>query len=357
MTRRGAGEGSIFQNRKGGWTARYVLPSGKRREFSEPTRAKVAHRLALELRELAAGELPAMDRLTVKDFLQLWLTSSKPTVRLNTWTRYEQYVRVHIVPRIGRVALARLEPEHLEGMYGDIAQIRAPRTVHHVHTVMHTALGWGVERRRVARNVADLVRGPKVPRREMLTFSLEEAMRFTEAIRGDRFEALYLVAITTGMREDELLSLRWRNVDLSAGRFHLQVTKSPKGREVALIEPAVAALAEHRRRQLAERLRVVRWHDNDLVFPNRVGNKENTSNLRLRDYYPLLRRAGLPRIRFHDLRHSAATLLMGLDVNAKVVADLLGHADASITLDIYSHVQPPIHREAIERLQRALFGR
>ena len=188
------------------------------------------------------------------------------------------------------------------------------------------------------------------------------ARRFLEAARGDRFEALYVLAITAGLRQGELLALRWRDVDL-AGRT-VRVTGSLQnlpGDGLTIVEPKTAgsrrnvsmgatateALRRHRAGQAEERLSLGdAWDDHDLVFPNATGKPMNPSNLLIRSYRILLERAGVPRIRFHDLRHTAATLMLGRGVHPKIVSEMLGHSTVTITLDLYSHVTPAIAREA-----------
>ncbi len=245
-------------------------------------------------------------------------------------------------------------------------------SVAHLHTVLHTALAqaeaWGV----VPRNVARLVRPPRSPRREMTALTPEQVGGFLNAVRGDRLEALYVVAVTTGMRQGELLALRWKDIDLDARtvrvRTTLNATKSgiefaePKSarsrRQISLTITAVAALRRHRGAQLEERLRVgTSWPEYDLVFASEVGGPLDGSNILRRSFYPLLRSAGLPRVRFHDLRHSAATLMLSRGVPLKIVSEILGHSQISITADTYMHVTAGMQREAAAALDAVLGGR
>jgi integrase len=203
----------------------------------------------------------------------------------------------------------------------------------------------------------------------MTALTPEQVGSFLSAVRGDRLEALYVVAVTTGMRQGELLALRWKDVDLDARalRVHatLIMTKSgmefaePKSarsrRQISLTLIAIAALRRHRAAQLEERLRVAAtWTDHDLVFASEVGGPLDGSNVLRRSFYPLLRRAGLPHIRFHDLRHSAATLMLSRGVPLKIVSEILGHSQISITADTYMHVTPGMQREAAAAVDAAL---
>ncbi len=196
-----------------------------------------------------------------------------------------------------------------------------------------------------------------IQKKEIRPLSPEQARRLLEAVRGgDRLEALYVLAITTGMRQGELLGLKWEDVDLEAGTVQVRRTlstrvgkgfsfgppKTAKGRRsIKLPEVAKGALGRHLSAQLEEKTELKGlWEDNGLVFTTRVGTPVGRQELVARSFKPLLSKAGLPDIRFHDLRHTCATLLLGKGVHVKFVQELLGHATISITLDTYSHVLP-----------------
>jgi integrase len=206
---------------------------------------------------------------------------------------------------------------------------------------------------------------------EMLTLSPAQARSLLDAARGDRFEALYTLALTTGMREGELLSLRWRSLDLDQGTLQVRTTirrttegftvteaKTARSRRKLLLTPnAVDALRRHREAQKKERSHAGEaWEENDLVFPNTIGKPVEAGNFLRRQYRPLLKRLDLPPVRFHDLRHTAATLLLLQGVHPKVVSEMLGHASVSITLDLYSHVLPDMQRDAMEAMARLFAG-
>jgi integrase len=373
-TRRGNGEGSIYQRQDTGmWVAAMTVntPMGRRRRWATARTRREAHeKLTIAIREAQQGLLPADTRRTVAQFLAEWLAATKSSVRPRTWIRYEQYVRVHAVPVIGHLRLSQLQPQHLLGLYANrIDAGLSTSSVAHLHTVIHTALGqaerWGL----APRNPARSVRPPRVSRREMTPLTPDQVSLFLVAARGDRLEALYVTAVTTGMRQGELLALRWMDVDLEARtvrvRATLLETKSgfefaePKSarsrRQIALTLAAVAALRRHRARQLQDRLYAgAAWTDYDLVFTSEVGGPLDGSNILQRSFYPLLRDAGLPRVRFHDLRHSAATLMLSRGVPLKIVSEILGHSQISITADTYMHVTPGMQRDAAAAIDTAL---
>jgi integrase len=197
----------------------------------------------------------------------------------------------------------------------------------------------------------------------------DQARALLVAAAGDPLEALYVLALHAGLRSGELLALKWADVDLDAGRLSVNRTvrhmiglgavegepKSARSRRNVLLTPlAIAALRRHRTRQAAQRLRATYWDDLDLIFTNEVGRHVQTNNLRLRSFLPLLDRAGVPAIRFHDLRHSCATLLLLAGVHVKVVSEMLGHSNIGLTLDTYSHVLPSMQADAVAKME-ALF--
>jgi integrase len=216
----------------------------------------------------------------------------------------------------------------------------------------------------VPRNVCDAVTRPRVPRAAVAALTPPQVAALLEAARGDRLEALYVLAIATGARQGELLGLHWQDVDLDGaalyvrhqlcevrGRLWLAEPKTAKARRrIDLPAMAVLALLDHRARMQAEG----HYRADGLVFVDTAGKPIRKSNLRRRSFEPLLQRAGLPRIRFHDLRHTAATLLLAEGVHPKIVQERLGHAQISMTLDTYSHVLPSMGKEAAARLQALL---
>jgi integrase len=203
----------------------------------------------------------------------------------------------------------------------------------------------------------------------MTTLAPEQARAFLAGARGDRLEALYVLALSTGMRQGELLGLRWKDVNLERGVLQVKSTlqrgahgfvfSEPKTarsrRQIILTKVASAGLKRHRIRQAEERLSLGEaWEDNDLVFANEAGRPIESTNLVRRSFRSVLNRAGLPRMRFHDLRHTYATLALGQGVHPKVVSDALGHANISITLDTYSHTTAAMHQQAADALDAVL---
>lgn len=244
----------------------------------------------------------------------------------------------------------------------------SPRTVQYIYAVLRRALGQALKWNLVARNVATLVDPPRVRRPEVQPLSPEEARQLLTKVEGDRLAALYSVALALGLRQGEALGLRWRDVDLEAGTLAIRNAlqrvdgklqfvdpKTSKSRRtVALPEVAVAALRTHRVRQYQERLVAgTRWHDTGLVFTTSIGSGLDGRNV-TRQFQKLLKDLGLPRQRFHDLRHTCASLLLAQGVHPRVVMDILGHSQIKLTMDTYSHVIPQLQRDAAGRINEIL---
>lgn len=372
MAKRGQGEGSISQRKDGVWQAAVSVGDGKRQYFYGKTRREVAEKLKVALRDQQQGLLIVGPDVAFDRFLERWLQDSvKPSVRPKTYESYARQVRVHIAPALGGLKLTKLAAADLQRFYRAMLDAGlAPGTVNRQHAIIHRALAqatrWGL----VARNVADLVDPPRPEHKEMQPLTPSQVGEFLRAARDDRFFALYVLAIATGMRQSELLGLTWRDVNEAdalvyvrqqliytpGAGFSFSEPKTAKGRRaIALPGMVVEALRAHRVNQESEKILVGEaWEENGLVFPNEVGRPIERGNLVRRSFLPLLDRAGLPRIRFHDLRHTAATLLLSEGAHPKVVQERLGHSTIGVTLDVYSHVLPHMQREAAAKLDRLL---
>jgi integrase len=374
MKRRANSEGTIKQRSDGRWEIQLSGEDGARKSIYGRTQREALDRKDAYVKALAGGVPGISDRQSLAAYLEEWLAAKAGKVRPRVHVRYAELLRVHVVPTLGRLQLAKVGPQHLERLYSErISAGSSTGTVRNVHAVIRNALGQAEKWGQVVRNVAKLVSPPAVNRPEMVTLDEKQLQRFLAAAAGERFEGLFVVAVTTGMRQGELLGLRWQ--DLNLDRSQLSVTRSlswtkkqgpvfvpPKTkksrRQIELTKVAIAALRRHRTRQIEQRLAVGdAWETTlDLVFPNEVGRPMDGSNLSERDLRRVLARGELPRIRFHDLRHTAATTLLGRGVHPKFVSEMLGHADVRITLDLYSHVTPTMHREAAAVFDQVLEG-
>ena len=370
MTRRSDAEpGSVYKRADGRWCASAKV-SGKRKYIYGSTRGAVRKKLSAAQRAVEDGLRVPGDLQKLGAYLNRWLADvAAATVRASTHIRYRELLAGHVIPSVGHVPLSKLSPQDLNALYTDLSKSLAPRTIGHVHRVLHRALRDAVRWGLLTRNVCEAVTPPRVARQEMKVFTPEQSRRFLEAARNDPLEALYVLALTTGLRQGELLALRWEDLDEGAGRLSVRRSlrylsqrgfvegepKTSRGRRNILLTPvALAALKRHQARQLDRRSRSPSWQDLGLVFPNRRGGFIQATNLLRRSFRPLLTRAGLPKIRFHDLRHSTATLLLLAGVHAKIVSEILGHSTVSFTLDAYSHVLPSMQAEATAKMEALL---
>jgi integrase len=379
MGKNGNGEGSIYPHKRNGkkvgYRGAYVVYTAagpKRRYVSGKTREETRKKLAKAMADRDGGMVFDAGTLTVGEHVTQWLRgSAKDAVRVSTFERYEQITRLHIIPVLGRLKLKALTPAHVRSLYRDRLDSRlAPATIHKMHTCLHKALALAVADGLIPRNAADSLKLPRIDREEIAPLTAQEANRLIGAAAEDRLEALYVLAIHTGVRQGELLALKWEDLDLEAGTLRVRRTltrtkgsysvgepKTKKSRRtVRLTTGAVTALRRHLERQLGEIDRLGSlYRPGGLVFANETGGIINPSNLRNRSFTRHLQRAGLPAdTRFHDLRHTCATLLLSRNVNPKVVSEMLGHANISITLDTYSHVLPDMQDKAAKALEEAL---
>lgn len=368
--RKSNGEGSIRQRSDGLWEARIVLEGGRSKSFYSKSKAGALKKQRAAMHALDRG-LPVQldERQTLGTFLTPWLESKK-RLEASTWLRYRIFVERTLIPELGRVQLAKLTPQHLQRLYAKkLDDGWSPTTVNHLHTVLHGALEQAVKWGLIGRNVSDLVDPPRKNRKEMRVWTPEQARTFLAALAGDRLAALFRLALDTGMRQGELFGLRWRDVDLDSGALSVQTALKVQEKGRALGKPkteysrrkieygpgAANVLRAHRKRQAEERLQMgAAWADNDLVFCNSIGGCLAPNNVTRRYFLPAIKRADVPVIRFHDLRHTAATLMLLGGVPVKVVSERLGHSNVGITLNIYAHVLPSMQKDAAVIMDRLL---
>jgi len=379
MAHRGHGEGSIYHRSDGRWAASISLEGGKRKTYYGKTRKEVQEQLKTVLHQQQQGMLITGPQQKVGEFLTHWLENvHKYTVRPRTYERYEAMIRLHLGPGIGHYQLQKLSPQHLHAFYSKkLDEGLSPTTVTGLHKMLHLALDRAVQWNLVPRNVCDAVTPPRAKRYEFQPLSPEQVQQFLTAADGHHLEALFVLALATGMRRGELLALKWQDINFAAGTLqvrriltHMPAKLNGKGgyveaepkteksrRSIAIAPFALEKLKQHRVRQVEERLKAgPAWTEKDIVFCSTVGGHLHTSRILFKQFKALLAKAELPDIRLHDLRHSTATMLLGADVHPKVVQEILGHSQISMTMDIYSHVLPTMQQQAVSKLNDVLQG-
>jgi len=395
----------------------WVNGKRKRKAVYGKTRAEVSAKLTRQLRDQQQGLPPAEERQTLGQFLERWLDQvARPSVREATMRSYEDAVRLHIAPALGHVRLFHLTPQHLQTWIGERLKNNAsPQSCAYARRVLRAALTQAVRWGMIVRNPASLVDDPRFQKREIRPLTPEQARHFLKTASGHRLEALFSVALALGLRQGEALGLTWENVDLEIGevrirqalqrvggdRKRLRASTAERRRLVAelrvetdparqqaiqaemarewetiqetrrkfsFVEPksfksrrtvslpgvVVAALRQHRVRQLEDRLTSgAQWQDSGLVFTSKTGSPVDPRRA-TREFHHLLEKANLPSIRFHDLRHTAASLLLAQGVNPRTIMETLGHSQISLTLNTYSHVMPAMQRDAADRMDEVL---
>ncbi len=364
--RRGRGEGSIyFHETKKLWVTQVTVGHDengkrKRRTLYGKTKADVRKKL-LEVQRLAhEGSLPEPTQLRVGKYLDEWLKAAKDTVRPSTHARYTTMVNNTLKPAIGGVRLTQLQPLHVQQMLTRLREDGASeRKLEMAYVNLNRALNLAVKWGYLNRNPCEPIEKPKTPKSVVHALSAEQAKALIKASKDDRLHALIVMAISTGMRQGELLGLEWDDVDLKhgyvmvkkqleelEGKHKLAELKTDHSRRrIDLDRQCVEALKAHKKKMKGE------GYEGGLVFRADEGGYIRKSNLTRRTFKPLLKAAGLDeKVRFHDLRHTAATLLLRQGVHPKIVQERLGHARVAMTLDTYSHVLPSMQADAVSKL-------
>ena len=336
------------------------------------TRADVIKKRKEAERDIERGRDLSKKSETVESFMRSWLQDvAKPTIRLKTYESYAQLLRLHITRALGRIKLEKLRPADVQRLMADMtAKGLSPRTVQYVRAIIRRALGHAVKWGLVAQNVVTLVDPPRSERKAIEPLDADGARRFLTAAREHEphLWPYFVTAVYTGLRQAELLGLRWRDVNLTSGTLRVSATMQRINKEWTFVEPktkrsawtlslpaaAVEALKEQRDRQAFERKAAANlWIDRDLVFTTPKGTPFEPSNVS-KKLHALLESAGLPKQGMHALRHCCASLLLAQGVSPRVVMEQLGHTQMSVTMDIYSHVMPAMLKDTANALDRAL---
>jgi integrase len=364
--RRGRGEGGIYQRPDGLWSANFSFGCdgrGKRKRKVIYGSSKKEVQGKLDELRATGGDEPVKD--TVEQYLARWLSIVKTKVEPATFGPYERHCRLHIVPHIGTIKLAKLEPVHVQQLYSTLAAAKVSAALQRkVGTTLSVALGEAVRLNLRKDNPARNVRKPKAAKPDIQVLDPDQVAKFLDEASKDRLAAYYVTALDSGCRPGELFALTWPDVDFERGQIsvtksledidgHLRVkdVKTKRGRRRIDLSPfCMTELNRHRARMLAEGRDV----KTGIVFVDTTGGYLRNGNLRANSFKPILERAGLPDITLYSLRHTCATLLLLADENVKVISERLGHATIQLTLDTYSHVLPTMQKRAASKMDRIL---
>jgi len=347
--------------------------TGERKRYYETVKGKKnAERRERELRrELDLGTFVVPSDVTLRDFLEDWLKEKMKQVKPSTLSSYQQVLNLYVVPYLGQMKMKDLKPQHFVRLYehlqGKDMNI-SNRTIKYVHTVIKSALDKAVQWELIPKNIVENVDPPRQTRNKFNVWDEQEIKRFLEVAKDSWYFEVYYLALTTGMRQGELLGLRWRNVDLEKKRIYVveqynlktqafeEVKTESSRRNISIDNDTVEVLRKHKKKQAAMRLKAEFWQDHDLVFCTRNGLPIRHRNL-VRNFKEYIKRAGVPEIRFHDLRHTHATLCLTNGWHPKVVQERLGHSSIQVTLDTYSHVIPSLQDELASATFEGLLNR
>ena len=376
--RRANGSGTIGRLSDGRWQGRYTA----REDDGRPLRRAVYGRTKREAEDRLIDALRDRNHQaimytrgrgpTLASYLEGWLTGAAVRCRPRTVERYRGLLRQHVIPALGTVPLARLEVRQVNALLAaQLADGHAPRSVHHLRAVLRAALSAAVREGVLTRNVATLADPPRVPEREPTILTGSQARRLIAATATERDGPLWVLALATGARQGELLGLHWGDFDPELGELRIARTlqrvrgawvfgepKTSRSRRTLLLPPvAIAALAQQRAQQLTERLAAgADWQDTDgLIFTTATGSPREGTHV-TKVFQRTCVALGLPRIRFHDLRHTTATVLAAAGIPVRDVQDQLGHSTALTTLRTYVHAVPGAQRAVANTLDGILTG-
>ena len=367
--KRGNSEGSIYQREDGNWRAQVCL-DGQRLSFTAKSRGECKEWLKKTIRQIDGGLTISGAQTTLGIYLSNWLISVQSSLRPGTFYQYQMTCRKHIIPTLGDLRLNELHANRIQRLYIQKAQEGCgDRTIKMIHSVLHSSLKMAVKQGMLGHNPTEAVTPPRYEHEEMRFYDEAQANQMLFSAKGNRNEALYYLAVTTGLRQSELLGLKWSDLDWIKKTLTVQrqlrrehrnndyftIPKSKAGRRtIVLGEKAIEILHEHWDLQDQER-RIAggRWKENDLIFTSSIGTPMDQRNL-YHTFREFIHSVGLPEIRFHDLRHTAASLMLNHGIAPIIVSKRLGHSKVSITLDIYGHLMSEMQSEAADLMDELI---
>ena len=353
MAKRANNEGTLyFRDDRKKWCAQVSL-GGRRLTRYARTQAECRDWIKETLTKIGNGLTFQGTQVTLEQYIPSWLDGKEISQRPQTVMQYRQIAYQHILPNIGKMRLQEIQPPHLKKLYlMKREEGRGARTVQLIHIVLHCVLKQAVRDGILGRNPADAVERPKVETKEFHVLTAEQAQRLVIASQNTRYGTLFYLALMTGMREGELLGLKWSDLDLAKGTLNVQrQLQHVKGQGFVLVPPKTKAgrrkvklgqetldrLAIHREHQsLQKAVSGERWEENDLIFPNTIGKPAACEHM-YQEFKRVLRKNDLPDIRFHDLRHTSLSFLLDSGTPVNTVQQRAGHSKASVTTDTYGH--------------------
>lgn len=364
--KRGNNEGTVYKRKDGRWCAQVSLSGRRITKYAKTQRE--CHDWVREItNKIEHGMTFDATQLTLERFMQSWLTGKDLSIRANTARNYRRYSEQHILPVIGKMRLQNILPAHIRQLYLRMqAEGKGARTIQLVHSTLHCALKQAVKERLLGYNPMDAVERPKVETQQFQVFTEEQARTFLSATKGHPYEALFYMALITGLRKGELLGLMWSDVDWQKGVLKVErqlqqaywssaelvPTKTRSGRrQIKLGKDGLAILGAHHQKQESQKIQAGDgWKENGMIFTTGVGTYIDQTKVS-REFKHILRKNDLPDIRFHDLRHTSISILLDIGTPVNTVQRRAGHSKASVTTDIYGHVMAHSQDAAAENIE------
>ncbi|MDD4834009.1 MAG: site-specific integrase [Lutispora sp.] len=384
------GQPSIYQRTDGRWSTTISIgideKSNKpiRKTIYGKTKNDVLYKLDEIKKTLEESNKSDFSNVTLSQWLDIWLYDYiKPSIRPTTFSSYESISRIHIKPHIGHLLLKDLKAEHIQRLFNEKANNGrydglgglSTRTIKYIHFLIKSALSQAIKMGFLDKNVAEATVLPRMVKKDIRVLTLIEQSKFLSTVAGDRLSAAFILDLSTGLRQGELLALKWGDINFeenyirvrrtiirtnifnkdkeSTSQLIFQDPKTKAGKRFVPYPDNISnVLSEHKHRQISEKIKAGSlYEDNDFVFCTELGKPIEPRNF-TRKFYKLAKKAGLQDINLHALRHTYATRLLEMNEHPKVVQELLGHSSITVTLDIYSHVMPEIKKSAANKLNK-----
>ena len=368
--KRGQGEGSVFKRKDGLWVAQITIETGRQKSKYFHSQREARDWLKHTQTQIDNGLNLSTANVDLATFLNKWFDAHKLSVRPNTSALYWQMLDNHIIPSLGKMKLKDIRPDHIQNFYTLKMKAGTSKAVIGIiHSVLHLAfeqaMKWGL----IGRNPVDAVIKPKRKSKEIKTLDENQTRALLSTVVNTRYQALFWMAITTGLRKGELLGLKWSDLDWRKKQIQVQrqiqriqkeglvfcELKSKSGKRIVVLsDEMINKLQQHLDLQdMGKSFAGDQWQENDLIFPSNNGTPMDGHHI-LDKFKKLLKQAELPDMRFHDLRHTAATLMLKQGVHPKIVQERLGHSNITMTLNTYSHVLPSMQEEMANKLDELL---
>lgn len=365
--RRSNNEGSLyFQKTRGRWCAQVSIGGHRLTKYGK-TQKECREWIKQTLAKIDGGLTFEGTQITLERFIEIWLNGKELSRRPNTVRNYRRYSKQYVLPHLGKMRLQNILPAHIRLLYLRMQEEgKGARTIQLVHVTLHCAFAQAVREGILGRNPLDAVERPRVETMQFQVLTEEQARQLLIAASGSPYEAVFYLALITGMRKGELLGLKWSDLDwdksvllvqrqlqqASSSSAVLAPPKTKAGRRaIKLGQGALSQLNAHRKRQeLTKAAAGENWQENGLMFTSSIGTYLDQSKVS-KEFKRLLQQAGLPDIRFHDLRHTSISFLLEMGMPINTVQMRAGHSKASVTVDVYGHAMARSQEEAADKIE------